>query len=115
MEGVGIGPVATSTLIDLLAPLLWRVNVTELACWLATAWTPFVLVPGTTKLRSSVQVSTGAFTVLSNMRPSSDSRRGRSLAGMGGTFLGSGRGAFVQNTLIASVGLTNDLKQDVWG
>ena len=70
--------------------------MTEVACWLATAWTPLVLLPGATKLkvsatgaagafralsnmRASSDGTVGAFTVLSNMRPSSDSSRGRSL------------------------------------
>ena len=89
--------------------------MTEVACWLATAWTPLVSLPGATKLKVSATGAAGAFTVLSNMRPSSDSRRRRSVGRMGRTFLGAGRCAFVGNTLVVSVGLTQDLNQNHCG
>jgi hypothetical protein len=90
---------------------MWRVNVTELACWLATAWMPLVVLPGSTKLKgSAARPPVGTFMVLSNMRPSSDSRRGRSLGGMGACLVAGG-GVFVRNSLLVSAGLTKDLNQ----
>jgi hypothetical protein len=87
VEGVEIGPVAISTWIGIFRPgrPMRRVNVTELACWLATAWMPLVVLPASTKLKGSGArpPPAGTFMVLSNSRPSSDSRRGHSLGGVG--------------------------------
>ena len=89
--GRDLDPIA-SLFLNEYGSLLRRVNVTEPPCWLATAWTPVVVVPGATKLRVVGTGVAGAFAVLSNMRPSSDSRRVRSLGGMGMALYGGDAG-----------------------